>query len=186
MTIGKNWFQESMTEVFFAMLKPFQQIRYQYMCTDKICNHAQLWGHPINSNLRHHLPYMSGPEVWGFWAGKEQTVLSQEGVRVLGFIPDEISRLVRNRIQSMKLELIVPNHTLSAKFCLTLWNLYHKSNSACLELYRECWHSQQSSYLPGTKVNRDHEGGSFRVRPFHCTSVGLTPTIAPNVGNSSA
>ena len=43
-----------------------------------------------------------------------------------------------------------------------------------------------SSYLPGTEVNRDHEGGSSRVRPFHCTSVGLTPTITPNVGNSSA
>ena len=43
-----------------------------------------------------------------------------------------------------------------------------------------------SSYLPGVEVNRDHEGGSSRVRPFHCTSVGLTPTITPNVGNSNA
>ena len=42
------------------------------------------------------------------------------------------------------------------------------------------------AYLPGTEVNHDHEGGSSRVRPFHCTSVWLTPTIAPNVGNSSA
>ena len=31
---------------------------------------------------------------------------------------------------------------------------------------------------------RDHEGGSPRKRPFHCTSVGLTPAITPNVGNS--
>ena len=31
---------------------------------------------------------------------------------------------------------------------------------------------------------RDHEGGSPRARPFHCTSVGLTPAITPNVGNS--
>ena len=43
-----------------------------------------------------------------------------------------------------------------------------------------------SAYLPGTEVNRDQEGGSSRARPFHCTSVGLTSTITPNVGNSSA
>ena len=43
-----------------------------------------------------------------------------------------------------------------------------------------------SAYLPGVEVNRDHEGGSSRARPFHCTSVGLTPTITPNVGNSNA
>ena len=39
------------------------------------------------------------------------------------------------------------------------------------------------AYLPGVEVNRDQEGGSSRVRPFHCTTVGLTPTITPNVGN---
>ena len=43
-----------------------------------------------------------------------------------------------------------------------------------------------SAYLPGVEVNRDHEGGSSRVRPFHCTSVGLTPAITLNVGNSRA
>ena len=43
-----------------------------------------------------------------------------------------------------------------------------------------------NSYLPGWEVNRDHEGGSSRARPFHCTSVGLTPAISPNVGNSTA
>ena len=43
-----------------------------------------------------------------------------------------------------------------------------------------------SAYLPGMEVNRDHQGGSSRVRPFHCTSVGLTPAITPNVGNSNA
>lgn len=42
------------------------------------------------------------------------------------------------------------------------------------------------AYLPGVEVNHDHEGGSSRVRPFHCTQVGLTPTITPNVGNSNA
>ena len=148
------------------------------MCTDKICNHAHLWGYLIHPNLWHRLPYMlvclfiPGPEVWGFWAGEEHTILSPDGVRVLGFIPDENSRPVQSYVKRNNF--------------LTLWNLYHRSNSACLDHDRQCLHSQQSSYLPGTKVNRDHEGGSFRVRPFHCTSVGLTPTIASNVGNSSA
>ena len=32
----------------------------------------------------------------------------------------------------------------------------------------------------------DHQGGSPRSRPFHCTSVGLTPAIIPNVDYSSA
>ena len=43
-----------------------------------------------------------------------------------------------------------------------------------------------SSYLPGTGVNHDPEGGSPRVRLFHCTEEELTSTITPNVGNSSA
>ena len=43
-----------------------------------------------------------------------------------------------------------------------------------------------ASYLPGTGVNHDHEGGSPRVRLFHCTEEELTSTITPNVGNSSA
>lgn len=30
----------------------------------------------------------------------------------------------------------------------------------------------------------DQDGSSPRARPFHCTSVGLTPAIPPNVGNS--
>ena len=42
------------------------------------------------------------------------------------------------------------------------------------------------AYLPGVEVNRDHEGGSSRARPLHCTPVRLTPTITPNVGNSNA
>ncbi|WAR22570.1 hypothetical protein MAR_016544 [Mya arenaria] len=33
---------------------------------------------------------------------------------------------------------------------------------------------------------RDHEGGSPRKRPSHCTSVGLTPAIATNVGYSAS
>ncbi len=33
--------------------------------------------------------------------------------------------------------------------------------------------------------NSDHEGCSPRAKPFHCTSVGLTPAITPNVGKST-
>ena len=42
------------------------------------------------------------------------------------------------------------------------------------------------AYLPGVGVNHDHEGGSPRVRPVHCTTDRLTPTIVSNVNNSSA
>ena len=42
------------------------------------------------------------------------------------------------------------------------------------------------SYLPGVGVNHDHQGGSPRARLSHCTPVGLTPAITPNVGNSDA
>ena len=38
--------------------------------------------------------------------------------------------------------------------------------------------------LTWLRGHRDHEGGSPRARPFHCTSVGLTPAIIPNVDNS--
>jgi hypothetical protein len=31
---------------------------------------------------------------------------------------------------------------------------------------------------------RDQQGGFPRVRPFHCTEVGLTPAIIPNADNS--
>ena len=34
------------------------------------------------------------------------------------------------------------------------------------------------------ETNVDHQGRSPRVRPFHCTPVGLTFAIAPNVGDS--
>ena len=33
---------------------------------------------------------------------------------------------------------------------------------------------------------RDQEGGSLRMRPLHCTPLGLRPAISPNVGNSGA
>ena len=40
-------------------------------------------------------------------------------------------------------------------------------------------------YPKCVKVNLDHKGGSSRERPFHCTSIGLTPTITPNVRRST-
>ena len=46
------------------------------------------------------------------------------------------------------------------------------------------WH--RTSYLPGVEVNHDQEGGSSKARLFHCTSVELTLTITPNVGNLNA
>ena len=44
----------------------------------------------------------------------------------------------------------------------------------------------EKAYLPGIGVNHDQQGGSPRARPFHCTAVGLTSAISPNVGNSDA
>ena len=46
------------------------------------------------------------------------------------------------------------------------------------------WH--RTSYLPGVEVNHDQEGGSSKARLFHCTSVELTLTITPIVGNLNA
>ncbi len=46
--------------------------------------------------------------------------------------------------------------------------------------------NQIQAYLPGTGDYRDPQGGSPRVRPFHCTPVGLTFAITPNAGDSGA
>ena len=40
------------------------------------------------------------------------------------------------------------------------------------------------SILTWYRGNRDQQGGSSSRRPFHCTSVGLTAAIVPNVDNS--
>ena len=53
------------------------------------------------------------------------------------------------------------------------------------ELVQRCIEKCCQAYLPGRGVNRDQLGGSPRARPFHCTTVGLTLAIAPNVGDST-
>ena len=65
-------------------------------------------------------------------------------------------------------------------------NLFYVSKEFLKEIYVLFLFNLDKAYLPGTEVNHDHEGCSSRVRPFHCTPAGLTPTITPNVGNSSA
>lgn len=46
--------------------------------------------------------------------------------------------------------------------------------------------SNHLAYLPGTGVNADLRGRSPRASPFHCTSVGMTLAIIPNVDDSGA
>ena len=46
------------------------------------------------------------------------------------------------------------------------------------------YHSRIQGILTWCRGYRDQPGGSSRKRLFHCTSVELTPAIAPNVGYS--
>ena len=79
---------------------------------------------------------------------------------------------------------IIVRHLKLAKLFLKLTLILQIQNRmTCVYRYEQ---NNGEAYLPGSEVNHDHEGGSSRVRPFHCTSVGLTPTITPNVGNSRA
>ena len=51
-------------------------------------------------------------------------------------------------------------------------------------LYIGC--GERDSALTWHGIHGDHEGRDSRMSPFHCTKVGMTPAIIPNVDNSSA
>ena len=62
------------------------------------------------------------------------------------------------------------------------WVLRHHYLCSWLLHNRVCWWAR--SILTWHRGHRDHEGGSPRARRFHCTSIGLTLAIPPNVGDS--
>ena len=57
--------------------------------------------------------------------------------------------------------------------------------NVCTLCYTNTALSPAESILTWYRGYRDHEGGSPRARPFHCTTIGLTRAITPNVGDSS-
>ena len=62
----------------------------------------------------------------------------------------------------------------------------YESHMEYARMYRESlFAASKKAYLPDAGGNCDHQGSPLGVRPFHCTSTGLTPAITPNVGNSS-
>ena len=56
----------------------------------------------------------------------------------------------------------------------------------CGFLYKYSFVWECSFILTWHRGRRDQEGGSLRMRPLHCTLLGLRPAISPNVGNSGA
>ncbi|KAG8333297.1 hypothetical protein J6590_000424 [Homalodisca vitripennis] len=82
-----------------------------------------------------------------------------------------------------------PRHVVTrSRTCLTLREENFLSSSWLIKLsfwsVPIVWAS--TFILTWRRGYRDHEGGSPRMRPFHCTTVGLTPANAPNVGISGA
>ena len=66
------------------------------------------------------------------------------------------------------------------------WSLVEIHN---LLTVRQSWYINESAWadnfiLTLRRGRRDQEGGSLRMRPLHCTPLGLKPAISPNVGNS--
>ena len=74
---------------------------------------------------------------------------------------------------------------LNLSFYYSPSNSYHTLTSA-RGLHLRARNRADTSILTWHGGYPDPDGGSPRVRPFHCTSVRLTPAITPNVGDSSA
>ena len=54
------------------------------------------------------------------------------------------------------------------------------------EAYKYTTLTHLNFILTWRRGRRDQQGGSLRMRPRHCTPLGLRPAISPNVGNSGA
>ena len=57
-----------------------------------------------------------------------------------------------------------------------------------IEFFKAGWGSiphEEEEVMAVTNPWCDQGGSPLKVRPFHCTSIGLTLAITPNVGNSS-
>ena len=126
----------------------------------------------------------SGQDVWRL----AQNVLGNFASKSV-LNPIAVSTLVHLHI----LDVMEPRWTFHCLLWITVSIIWGMQMS-CVQVAKTfLWNwivitklSVPQSYLPGWGVNHDHEGGSPRARPFHCTSVGLTPAIISNVDNSTA
>ena len=63
----------------------------------------------------------------------------------------------------------------------SMWTLYYLKHHICDD--GQCT-NDDCSQLTWHRRNLDRQGGSPRARPLHCTTVGLTLAIFPNVDDS--
>ena len=69
----------------------------------------------------------------------------------------------------------------------TVHHLQIWPTSSCLKVwYKVRCRWPVNFILTWRRGRRDQQGGSLRMRPRHCTPLGLRPAISPNVGNSGA
>ena len=83
--------------------------------------------------------------------------------------------VVRNWVFALWKSLLVMGNIKYQETPKYSWQLRHKRNDQTGKIILT-WHGGIG----------DQQGRSPRARPFHCTLVGLTPAITPNVGKSSA